>query len=482
MAAPETPDTLTILRDATRGTEYEGRLFLVGGYVRDKQLGRAPAAGAPDDIDLVLEGDALALAWLLYRRRASWHKPTEFPTFGTAMVHVGGTGKDDPGAQVELVTARAETYRQGSRKPVVTPGTLQTDAQRRDFTVNTFLENLHTGEIVDPLDGRARADLDAGILRTPLDPVVTFSDDPLRMLRACRFAAKLGFDVEQGTYEAIRANAHRCTPEFGISFERVRDELNKTLMTSRAARGLSMMRETGLLERFAPELAAMHGVTQNRFHRYDVWEHTMVALGNLGPESDLGVRLGVLFHDVGKPQTRTVDERGEVHFYGHEDVGAQITREVMNRLRYSSDEIARVVKLVALHMRYGAYDPAVWTEASVRRLIRTVGEHRDDLFAIARADIAACNTDDPQTGAVFPTADIRGLRERMERIEAQAHVTRATSPLSGQEIMALLGVKPGPAVGKVKDALTDAVVAGELAPDDKDGALARARALLAEAG
>jgi poly(A) polymerase len=463
-------DALEILRDATRGTEYEGKLFLVGGYVRDKLLGRPQGAGL-DDIDLVLEGDAIAVAWLLYRRRASWHKPTVFETFGTAMVHVGGTGKDDPGDQVELVTARSETYRQGSRKPVVTPGTLQTDAERRDFTVNTFLENLHTGEVVDPL-GRARADLAAGVLRTPLDPVVTFTDDPLRMLRACRFAAKLGFSVAPETYEAVRANAFRCTPEHGISFERVRDELNKTLLTSRASLGLEMMRDTGLLDRFAPELSAMHGVTQNRFHRYDVWRHTLVALDNLPSDADLLLRLAVLFHDSGKPRTRTEDAEGNVHFYGHEDVGAEIAREVMTRLRYSTDEVARVVRLVALHMRYGAYKPDEWTDASVRRLIRTVGEHRGYLFTLARADIAACNTDD------YPTADLEGLRERMEEIESVAHVTQATSPLSGQEIMEMLGLKPGRAVGKIKDALTDAVVAGELAPDDREGALERARALL----
>ena len=176
-------NALATLRTAFRGTEWENRLFLVGGFVRDKLLyGRA---AAPDDIDLVLEGDALAVARFLWQVRAARHTPVEFPTFGTAMVHIGA-------AQVELVTARAETYREGSRKPVVMPGTLQTDAQRRDFTVNTFLENLHTGEISDPL-GRAHADLQARILRTPLDSVVTFTDDPLRMLRACRFAAKLDF-------------------------------------------------------------------------------------------------------------------------------------------------------------------------------------------------------------------------------------------------------------------------------------------------
>jgi poly(A) polymerase len=454
-------EVLETLRAATRGTWYEGRLYLVGGYVRDKLLGRGAKS---DDIDLVLEGDAGDVANLLWKKRVADHKPVEFPTFGTAMVKVGG-------AQVELVTARAETYRQGSRRPVVTPGTLETDALRRDFTVNTFLENLHTGEVLDPT-GRARADLDAGILRTPLDPTTTFTDDPLRMLRACRFAAKLGFEIAPETYAALKENAFRLSPEHGISFERIRDEVNKTLLAPGAARGLETMRETGLLAQFAPELAALHGVTQNRFHRYDVWTHTLVALGNLPGDADLLTRLAVLFHDIGKPATRTEEPNGDVHFYGHEEVGAGMTREILTRLRYSVPEVEGVARLVSLHMRYGAYDPETWTDAAVRRLIRAVGDQRGTLFAIARADIAACNTDD------YPTADLAGLEERMERIEAEVHVTQLTSPLTGQEIMALLNLKPGKQVGVIKEALTDAVVAGDLPPDDRAGAEAMARAML----
>ncbi|MBC8143257.1 MAG: HDIG domain-containing protein, partial [Armatimonadetes bacterium] len=449
---PSENPVLQILRDALRGTEYENRVYLVGGYVRDKIMGRVGSA-ALDDIDLVLEGDASALAQTLWRKRISWHKPVEFPTFGTAMVRVGGTGTETPGVQVEIVTAREETYRHGSRKPEVVPGTLATDALRRDFTVNTFLENLHTGDITDPTD-KGYADLQAGLLRTPLDPVLTFTDDPLRMLRAARFAAKLGFSIELNTLAAIGANAFRLSPEHGISFERVRDELVKTLPTQGAAQGLELMRETGLLSQFAPELAVMQGVTQNRFHLYDVWEHTLVALSNLPPDADTGVRLAMLFHDVGKSQTRTVDANGDVHFYEHEKVGAEITRTVMTRLKFSGDEIARVVALVGLHMRYGAYNPDEWTDASVRRLIRTVGEYRTDLFTIVRADISACNTTD------YPTADLSALQERMEAIENEASITTATSPLSGEEIMARLALPAGRIVGTIKNALTDAVVAG----------------------
>ena len=456
---------LEILRETLLGTAYEGHVFLVGGFVRDRLLGRPADAS---DIDLVLEGDALALADFLWKRRAADHKPVTFPAFGTAMVHIGG-------AQVELVTARAETYRQGSRRPLVTVGTLQTDARRRDFTVNTFLENLHTGEVLDPL-GEAHRDLAAKILRTPLDPDITFADDPLRMLRACRFAAKLGFALAPETDDALSRNAFRLTAEHGISFERIRDELNKTLLASGASLGLEKMRASGLLEKFAPELSAMHGVAQNRWHAFDVWNHTLAAVSHLSPDADLCLRLAALFHDIGKPRTRTVDRDGEAHFYDHEHVGAAMTRDVMTRLRYSTDEIGRVASLVGLHMRYGAYQPDVWSEAAVRRLIRAVGEHRRDLFTLTRADILACGV--PGT----PTADLYGLSARMEALESAANVTGATSPLSGAELMARLGIGPGPLLGRLKDFLTDAVVAGELAPDDKDGAEALARQKLLDDG
>jgi poly(A) polymerase len=366
---PFVKDTLEILREATRETRYEGKLYLVGGYVRDKLLGEH---ATPDDIDLVLEDDALEAARFLWKKRVTDHAPVEYGQFGTTQVEIHDV-------KVELVTAREETYRQGSRKPIVTPGTLATDALRRDFTVNTFLENLHTGEISDPT-GQGYADLEAKILRTPLDANITFQDDPLRMLRACRFAAKLGFAILPETYAAIKENAFRLSPEHGISFERIHDELNKTLLAPGVSRGLELMRESGLMVRFAPELAAMYGVTQNRFHKYDVWTHTLVALDNLPRDADLGLRLAVLLHDSGKPITRTEELSGEVHFYGHEDVGAGIAKNLLTRLRYSTDEIERVTRLVALHMRYGSYDPPVWTDAAVRRLIRDVGPPPDRPF------------------------------------------------------------------------------------------------------
>ena len=446
----DTETILDILRDATRGTEYDGRLFLVGGFVRDRVLGKPSAT---EDIDLVLEGDALALAHFFRERGAADFEPVVYPRFGTAMIVVQGR-------DVELVTARIESYAADSRKPdSVRPGTLAEDATRRDFTMNTLLQNLHTGEIVDPL-GRAYADLEAGILRTPTDPKVTFEDDPLRTLRAVRFAARFGFAIEPSTWKAVR----QSTPRLAIiSKERIREEFSKTLLTDRAPLGLNILKDSGLLAEFAPELMAMVGVTQNEFHAYPVWEHTLIALGNLPPDASLTLRLATLLHDVGKPPTKAVGEDGKVHFYGHAERGAEIARRFLTRLKYPNDTISAVSTLVAQHMRIGDYRPS-WSDAAVRRLIRDLGPHLDDLFEINRVDVSALA---PERVGISRGVE---LRARMAPIQDAEDINALTSPLDGQELMARLGLKPGKQLGQVKDYLTGEVVEGRLAPDDKAGA------------
>ena len=461
----DTETILDTLRAATRGTEYDGHLFLVGGFVRDKAMG---LPSAKDDIDIVLEGDALALAHFLRGRGAADFEPVVYPRFGTAMVAVKGR-------DVELVTARVESYASDSRKPEVQPGTLQDDARRRDFTINTLLENLHTGETTDPL-GQAYADIEAGVLRTPTDPLLTFQDDGLRMLRAVRFAARFGFAIHPITWKAMRQRATRLNdinPDRTrvISYERIRDEFCKTLMTARAPLGLELLKDSGLLAQFAPELLEMVGVTQNEAHAYTVWEHSLLALGSLPPESPLILRLGTLFHDVGKPRTKGVGEDGRVHFYGHADVGADMVRRWMNRLKFPNDEIAAVTTLVAQHMRIGEYHDD-WTDAAVRRLMRDLGPHLDDLFAVNQADVSAL--------APGPTPVSRGavLRARMTPIQEAQDISALTSPLDGKELMALLHLPPGKKLGDVKEYLTGEVVEGRLAPDDKAGAERMARKFL----
>ena len=454
-SSPKTEEVLQTLRDAVCGTEYAGRLYLVGGFVRDKVMG---LASAKDDIDIVLEGDALALAHFLRQQGAADFEPVVYPKFGTAMVVVKGR-------DVEIVTARIESYAPDSRKPdTVEPGTLADDAKRRDFTINTLLQNLETNEVGDPL-GKAFADIDAQIIRTPTDPLLTFQDDPLRMPRAVRFAARFGFTIEPFTWKAIRQSAPRLSI---ISAERIRDEFCKTLMTTRAQTGLELLQDSGLLAQFAPELTAMVGVTQNEFHAYPVWDHTLIALGNLPPDASLTLRLATLCHDIGKPPTRAAGEDGRFHFYGHAETGADITRRLMTRLKFSNDEIAAVTRLVAQHMRIGEYKP-LWTDAAVRRLIRDLGPQLDDLFTIHRVDVSALAPDHTDISRAHE------LLARMAPIQEAQDISTLTSPLDGQELMARLGLKPGKRLGETKEYLTSEVVEGRLAPDDKKQAERLAR-------
>ncbi|MDO8682459.1 MAG: HDIG domain-containing protein [Armatimonadota bacterium] len=440
-------ETLDKLRRATKGTDYEGKLYLVGGIVRDKELG----VSSQQDIDIVLEGDATLLAEFLRKKGVAEHVPVLFPRFGTAMITVNG-------GQVELVSARTEAYQPESRKPEVKLASLREDALRRDFTINTLLENLHTGEVIDPL-GLAFTDIKNKIIRTPADPKATFAEDPLRMLRAIRFAARFDFTIEANTYEAVKEEIGRLSI---VSKERIRDEFTKMLMSPNAIRGLELLRETGLISQFASELSAMYGVTQNIYHIYDCWTHTLKTLEALPHESGLLLRLAAVFHDIGKPDTRTVDEKGNVHFYTHQNVGADMTRRIMNRLRFSNDEIARVSKMVLLHLRVGEYD-CNWSDAAVRRLIRDTGDLLPDLIALTRADKAASNT-------AMPSVDLVEFLSRVDEVQSEVDISRLKSPLCGREIMEILHISPGPILREAKEFLTNEVIEGRLRQDDKETA------------
>lgn len=435
------------IREATRGTDYEGRLFIVGGYVRDKLMGRPPS----EDVDIVLEGNALELARFLHDKGIADYWPVTYDRFGTAMVSIAGH-------TVEMVGARREEYTPDSRKPVVEHASLYDDAFRRDFTINTLMENLHTGEILD-LTGMGERDIRARIIRTPSDPEMRFSEDPLRMLRAVRFAVKLGFEIEASTKEAIKRNAPRLKV---ISAERIREEFVKIMLSEEAATGLRMLKELALLEHFAPELLAMDGVTQDGMHTYDVWEHTLHALQSLPPQAGLVLRLAVLFHDTGKPETKAHDSEGNVHFYGHEKLSARIAQKVMHRLRFPTKQIYRVARLVSMHMRIGEYR-SEWNDSAVRRLIRDAGEDLSDLVALAIADRLG-------SGIRASADDIEELRERIEHIMLKMPIHELESPLDGREIMDLLQIEPGPKVREVKRFLIEQILEGHLSPGDKETA------------
>jgi len=433
------------LQQATAGSEYESKLWLVGGAVRDKQMGRQEST----DFDIVLESDATALARFVYEKGVSDIAPVVYPRFGTAMLRILGT-------TVELITARKESYETESRKPEVKPATLEEDALRRDFTVNTLLQNLHTKELRDPL-GVGLSDLKAKILRTPLEPEATFFDDPLRMLRAIRFRQQLGFDPAPGLYESIKEQSGRLAI---ISAERIRDEWSKMLVMPGASQSMRELLSTGLLGQFAPEFLTMIVVEQGRYHHLDVWDHTLLVLDKVGP-GDLTLSLAALLHDVGKPSTRFIDEKGDTRFFGHEDVGAEMTRAMLQRLKFSNDQIEPVVLLVKNHMRLGSMPQ--FTASAARRLIRDMDGEVDSLLTLVEADASSLR---PGVKAL----DLGPVRQRLAEVKVATPRSTLESPLSGEEIMRVAGIAPGPEVGRLKALLLDKVIEGELSPGDKESA------------
>jgi len=385
---------------------------------------------------VVEEGDALKLAER-FAGLAHAEPPVTFERYGTAQVSLSGH-------LVEFVTARAESYAPESRKPDVRPATLDEDLRRRDFTINTLLMDLD-GKIHDPLGGRK--DLEARILRTPTDPLRTFSDDPLRMLRAIRFASQLGFELAPELLPAMRQMKSRLAPPV-ISVERSADELRQMLASERPRLALELLDAGGLLDVILPELAACKGVKQTGYHTHDVYGHTLLTVERV--PADLIVRLAALFHDVGKPTTATADGA----FTGHEVVGAAMARSALERLRFSQKEIEAVVLLVRLHLR-PVYYSSEWSDGAVRRLARDAGDQLDRLMALARADIAASAYPEPEK-----------LDELQARIEAALHErpSRLAPVVTGEDVMRVRGIGPGPDVGRIKQRLQELVIDGEIAP------------------
>lgn len=400
------------LREATENSRYYGRLFLVGGIVRDEFFG----VPSDEDIDIVLEGDAAELANFLYENGITTHRPVTYARFGTAMVIIDGR-------TVELVGARKESYDTSSRKPYTVPGTLADDVARRDFTINTLLENLHTGEILD-LTGQGKQDINDRIIRTPVDPVVTFTDDPLRMLRAIRFSCRLGFKIEDNTYTAIYSCSHRLSI---VSHERIHDEFVKILLSPSPATGLEMLLKTGLLTEFAPELAAM---------QYSAWKQSLQILESILAESGIILRLAALLHNISATPAEA----------------AEIAHHLLKRLKFSNSEMVRIEFLISMLPRIKEYDYQ-WTDADVRRIIRDAGDRLDDLVLLAKVDSTSNNVD--------------GFVRHTERVKSSLAGKPLTSPLSGKEIIDLLGIDSGPRVGEVKAYLEQQIIEGYIQPGDK---------------
>lgn len=421
-------------------------MWLVGGAIRDALLKGAE----PKDFDLVVEGDAQPLVQHLWDSGISEIYPVVFERFGTARIQILG----EP---VELVCTRQEQYSEQSRKPDIALGTLTQDAFRRDFTVNSLFANISSGEIADPT-GKGMADLESGILDTPLDPEHTFSEDPLRMLRAFRFQQVLGFRLADRVVTAVR----RCAPRLQIiSAERIREEFSRMMVGPNPSATIALMFESGLLAQFLPELEELKGVEQGSYHHLDVWGHTLLCLDNI-TSTNLLTRLAGLFHDIAKPETRFVDADGRTRFFGHEVVGSEKARTIMNRLKYSGDETSAVVILVRQHMRFAN---SKLSASAARRLIRDLGDHLPALLDLCEADNSAHHP-------AMPRLDFQAIRAKLESVAQVTPASTLTSPLDGKEIMQVLNLSAGRKIKEAKEFLCEQVLDGRLAPDDKEAAVA----------
>jgi poly(A) polymerase len=423
------------------------RSLVVGGYVRDRLLG-GERAGSIREVDILVEGQGAIELAAAVSAALKVHPPVIFERFGTAHLDL------DPRHALEFVSSRVERYDPASRKPEVSPGTLKDDVMRRDFTVNALLMDWD-GTVLD-LTGRGLDDLKARRIVTPLEPQATFDEDPLRMLRAVRFATTLDFTLDPSVEAAIRDQSGRLQPPT-VSMERIRDEFSKLLLAERLLTGLELLDTTRLLPRILPQLEAGKGMQQGGWHSHDVFGHGLLA-ASLAP-ADLVTRLAALLHDVGKPAVHELRE-GKPTFIGHQDIGATMAGPALRHLRYPGEVIEAVARLIRLHMRPIQYDPQGWEDKAVRRLVRDAGDQLDQLLALARADMRASHYPDVKK--------IDDLEARIRRLDADA-IAAIRSPLSGEDLMARTGRPAGPWIKRVKLALEDAILDGVL-PADPDAA------------
>lgn len=441
--------------------------YAVGGVVRDYFLQR-PCT----DIDIVCvghrEGGEVHVGIELAKavsEAVGGSKVSVFRTFGTAsFIHHA--------LQLEFVGARRESYSHDSRKPVVENGTLEDDQQRRDFTVNALAVCLNAdcyGELVDPFGGIA--DLNNRILRTPLDPDVTFSDDPLRMMRAVRFASQLGFRIADDTFEAIGRNAGRIGI---VSAERITAELNKILLSARPSLGFKLMQTSGLLPLILPEVSALQGVetVDGRGHK-DIFYHTLQVLDNVAQASDLRptgsklyLRWAALLHDVGKPGVKRYDPKQGWTFHGHEARGSHMVKRIFKRLRLPLGEEERYVeKIVMLHMRPIVLSEEEVTDSAVRRLLFEAGDDIDDLMLLCNADITSKNPDKVRRHR----ANFELVKRKLVELEERDRIRNFQPPVSGIDIMRTFGIGPCHEIGTIKDAIKDAILDGQI-PNDRSAA------------
>lgn len=419
--------------------------YVIGGYVRDLFLHREST-----DIDVVVVGSGISLAEAVAKKLGKGAHLNVFKTYGTAQVKRGDL-------ELEFVGARRESYTRDSRNPIVEDGTLQEDQDRRDFTINAMaicLNSARYGELLDPFDGIG--DLERCIIRTPLNPDITFSDDPLRMMRAIRFATQLGFNLHPDTFDAIRRNASRLEI---ITRERIAEELNKIMMSRRPSEGWLLLDKTGLLPLVLPDLVALKGVEvkDGRGHK-DVFLHTLKVLDNLSDSSDkLWLRWAALLHDIGKPRSKAWDPQAGWTFRNHNYLGAKMVPRIFAKLKLPLNEkMEYVKKMVDLHMRPINLIEDTVTDSAVRRLLFEAGDDIEDLMLLCDADITSRNE---EKKARFHR-NYQLVRQKMVELEERDRIRNFQPPVKGDEIMEILHLEPCSIVGELKAAIKDAILDG----------------------
>lgn len=434
-------------------TENNLEAYVIGGFVRDLILERPSK-----DIDIVVVGSGMDLAQKI-AAKLRVKKVSLFKSFGTAQFKY----KD---LEVEFVGARKESYQRDSRKPIVEDGSLQDDQDRRDFTINALALNLHAdnfGDIIDPFNGLA--DLDAGIIKTPLEPAKTYSDDPLRMLRAIRFAAQLNFKIEPNSLTSIKENAHRLEI---ISKERIIDELNKIILCDQPSRGFKLLFSTKLLEQFFPEMIALHGVeTINGKSHKDNFYHTLEVLDNTAKNTDnLWLRWAAIMHDIAKPPTKRFDKRVGWTFHGHEEFGARMVPMIFRRLGLPMDaKMKYVQKLVRLHLRPISLIKGNVTDSAIRRLLNEAGDDIDDLMLLCNADITSKN----EFKVRKYKKNFELVKDKLKSVEEKDHVRNFQPPVDGKLIMDTFNIGPCSEIGTIKARIKNAILDGDI-PNEFDAA------------